>query len=161
MVQPPDRPHPQLTELEQRIAWFFDHPEFDHCVVVDPESQSIIRFRIPLKSMRGFRSPKLGRVMEIELTPDEAIDGEEILLKMGFESPTQRKGNFDGRRNCIFPQFTKKTLGAKEAARDVVKIMETVFKVGHAWLWTFHVNDPDQWPDPLPKPTPWPPVEAT
>lgn len=150
-------PHPQLAELEQRIAAFIENPKQELCVIVEPESQSIVRFRIPLKSMRGFRSAKLGRVMDVELTPEEA-EREDVLLKLGFEHVGQRKANFDGQRNCVFPRFTKSTTNAKQAARDVVTIMEDVFRVGtHAWLWPFHVDDPDQWPDPLPKPKPWPP----
>jgi hypothetical protein len=157
MEQPQDQTHPQLAELEQRIAWFIDHPEFEQCVVVEPESQSIVRFHIPLKSMRGFREARLGRIMEVELTPDEAVR-EDVILKIGFERSRERKGTFDGKRNCVFPQFTKPAKRAKDAAKDVLRVMEEVFQVGHAWLWTFQVDDPDQWPDPLPKPNPWPPV---
>ena len=149
--------HPQLAELEQRIAWFIDHPEFEQCVVVEPESQSIVHFHIPLRSRRSFREPRLGRIMEVELTPDEAVR-EDVLLKIGFEEAGQRKGTFEGTRNCVFPRFTKPAMKAKLAARDVIRVMEEVFLVGDgAWLWTFHVNDPNQWPDPLPKPNPWPP----
>jgi hypothetical protein len=153
-------PHPQLVEIEQRIAWFIAHPEFDHCVIVEPISQSSVHFKIPLKSMRGFRSERYGRIMHVELTPDEAIH-EDVMLKMGFESLTQRKGSYNGERNCVFPQFTKPALAAKQAAKDVIRIMEDVFGlVGHPWLWTFHVDDPNQWPDPLPKPDPWPPTSV-
>ena len=151
-------PHPQLAELEQRIAWFIENPKQELCVIVEPETQSIVRFRIPLKSMRGFRSAKLGRLMDVELTPEEA-EREDVLLAIGFERIGERKANFDGLRNQVFPRFSKPTTSAKEAARDVLRIMEEVFRVGEAaWLWTFHVDDPDQWPDPLPKPHPWPPV---
>ena len=153
-----DRPHPQLRELEQRIAYFIENPQFEECVVIEPESQSMVRFKIPLKSMRGFRSVKYGRVMEVELTPDEAVR-EDVLLKIGFEASGRRKGNFEGERNCVFPHFTKSTKEARQAARDVVRVMEDVFLLGdEPWLWTFHLDDPDQWPDPLPKPDPWPPV---
>lgn len=151
-----DRPHPQLAELERRIAWFIDHPEYEQCVVVEPESQSIVRFHIPLKSMRGYRSEKYGRIMEVELTPDEAVR-EEVMRKIGFEKSGQRKGTFNGERNCVFPRFTKQAMKPKQAAKDVLRVMEDVFQVGHAWLWTFHVDDPNQWPDPLPKPEKWPP----
>ena len=150
--------HPQLVELEQRIAWFLAHPEHDQCVVVEPESQSIVRFRIPLKSMRGYRDEKLGRIMEVELTPDEAAAGEPILRKMGFEPHGHRKGTFDGTRNCIFPEFVKPTTTARLAARDVARIFDEVFGVGDRWLWTFHEDDPNQWPDPLPRPAVWPPA---
>lgn len=160
MDQPPDREHPQLAELEQRIAWFIDHPEFEQCVIVEPESQSIVRFHIPLKTMRGFRSEKFGRVMEVELTPDEAVL-EEVMLKIGFAMAGTRKATFEGARNQVFPRFTKPAMKAKIAARDVVRVMEEVFQVGHAWLWTFQIDDPNQWPDPLPKPTPWPPDAAS
>ena len=152
-----DTAHPQLVELEQRIGWFLAHPQFDCCVVVEPQSQSIVRFRIPLKSMRGYRDEKLGRIMEVELTPDEAVAGEAILKKMGFEPHGHRKGTWDGTRNCVFPEFIKPTTHARQAASDVARIMDEVFGTGDAWLWTFHVDDPNQWPDPLPKPWPWPP----
>lgn len=149
--------HPQLAELEKRIAWFIDHPEHDCCVIVDPESQSIVRFRIPLKSMRGHRSAKYGRIMEVELTPPEA-EREELMLKFGFAHVGQRKGTFDGERNCIFPRFAKETKRSKDAAEDVVKVMCNVFLPGETpWLWTFHVDDPNQWPEPLPRPEVWPP----
>jgi hypothetical protein len=152
-----DQRHPQLPELEQRIAWFLDNPQFEQCVVVEPESQSIVRFHIPLKSKRGFREPKLGRIMEVELTPAE-VEREDVLLRIGFEEAGQRKGTFDGERNCVFPRFTRPAMKAKVAAGEVVRVMEEVFLVGEgAWLWTFHIDDPDQWPDPLPKPRRWPP----
>src|ERR1700710_1790946 len=106
MSESPDRPHPQLAELEQRIAWFLAHPEFEQCVVVEPESQSVVRFNIPLKSLRGYRAAHLGRSMEGELTPDEAIR-EDVMRKIGFELSGRRKGNFNGERNCVFPQFSK------------------------------------------------------
>jgi hypothetical protein len=155
-----DQQHPQLAELEQRIAWFIDHPEFEQCVVVEPESQSIVRFHIPLKSLRGFRSAKLGRVMEVELTPAEAIR-EDVMLKIGFERSGQRKGTFNDKRNRVFPQFTKEAKRAKDAARDVLRVMEEVFLLGESpWLWTFQIDDPNQWPDPLPKPKVWPPKRA-
>jgi hypothetical protein len=152
-----DSAHPQLAEIEQRIAWFIDHPEFEQCVIVEPDSQSIVRFHIPLKTMRGFRSEKYGRIMEVELTPDEATR-EDVMLKIGFELAGTRKATFDGARNQVFPRFTKPAMKAKHAARDVLRVMEEVFQVGHAWLWTFKVDDPNQWPDPLPKPKPWPPM---
>ncbi len=148
--------HPQLAELETKIAYFLSHPEFDECVVVEPETQSIVRLPIPLKTKRGFRSEKFGRLMEVELTPEEALR-EDIMFKIGFERAGQRKGTFDGERNCIFPQFSKETKRAKQAAHDIVQVMQDVFLLGDAWLWTFHVNDPNQWPDPLPKPEIWPP----
>ena len=153
-----DGPHPQLIEIEQRIAWFLANPKFELCVIVEPESQSIVRFHIPTKSLRGYRDEKYGRRMAVELTPDEAVAGEAILTKMGFEQVGQRKGTFDGARNQVFPQFEKQTTTARVAARDVLKVMDEVFGVGDAWLWTFHVDDPDQWPDPLPKPAVWPPA---
>ena len=84
--------HPQLAEIEQRMAWFLDHPEFDLCVVVEPESQSIVRIRIPLKTKRGFRSPRYGRELDVELTPDETVR-EQVLYDLGFESFGERKGN--------------------------------------------------------------------
>lgn len=154
-----DTAHPQLVELEQRIAWFLAHPEHDCCVVIEPESQSAVRLRIPLKSMRGFRSEKLGRIMEVELTPEE-VDrgGEAALIKIGFEPHGGRKGTFDGIRNSYFPEFIKPTESARLTARDVARVMDEVYRVGDAWLWTFHVDDPNQWPDPLPKPSPWPPA---
>lgn len=152
--------HPQLAELEKRIAWFLDHPEHELCVVVDPDSQSIVRFHIPLKSMRGHRDARYGRVMEVELTPIEA-EREELMTQIGFEASGQRKGTFDGERNCIFPRFTKSTTRAKQAAQDVIKVMRNVFLPGETpWLWTFHTDDPNQWPDPLPRPDIWPPVEG-
>lgn len=149
--------HPQLTELETRIAYFLAHPEHELCVVVDPESQSIVRFHIPLKTKRGYRSEKFGRIMEVELTPEEAVR-EEIMFKIGFEEDGQRKGTFQGERNCVFPRFTKETKHAKQAALDVVRVMEEVFGLDTPWLWTFHVDDPNQWPDPLPRPAVWPPA---
>lgn len=154
-----DLAHPQLLELERRIVWFVDHPEFERCVIVEPDSQSIVRFNIPVKTLRGFRSPKFGRSMDLELTPDEAIDGEAKLRKLGFEPHGHRKGTFDGTRNAIFPHFTKQVGKAKQAASDVADVMEDVFALGAApWLWTFNVDDPDQWPVPLPRPVPWPPA---
>ena len=155
-----DRPHPQLIEIEQRLAYFLANPKHELCVIVEPESQSIIRLHIPTKSLRGYRDEKYGRRMAVELTPDEAIAGEPILLKMGFEQTGQRKGTFEGARNQIFPQFEKQTTTARLAARDVIKVMEEVFGREEAWLWTFHVDDPNQWPDPLPKPDPWPPTAS-
>ena len=153
--------HPQLAHLEQRIAYFLANPQFEQCVVVEPLSQSIVRFHIPLKSKRGFRSVHLGRIMEVKLTPEEAIREDEMYTN-GFKSSGQRKGTFDGERNCIFPQFTKETKNAKEAALDVVRVMRDVFLLGDSpWLWTFHVDDPNQWPDPLPKPDLWPPEEKS
>lgn len=149
--------HPQLRELEKRIAYFIDHPEHELCVVVDPESQSIVRFSIPLKSMRGHRAPELGRIMEVELTPTEA-EREDVMFKIGFERAGQRKGTFDGERNCVFPRFTKATKLPKQAALDVARLMDEVFGLGTPWLWTFHVDDPNQWPDPLPRPSVWPPA---
>lgn len=155
-----DGPHPQRIELEQRIAWFLANPKHELCVVVEPESQSIVRFHIPLKTLRGYRDEKYGRIMEVELTPDEVERGEPVLTKLGFEHVGDRKGTFDGLRNQVFPRFEKPTTHARNAAGDVLRIMDEVFGVGDAWLWTFHVDDPDQWPDPLPKPDPWPPTAA-
>jgi hypothetical protein len=153
-----ERPHPQRVELEQRIGWFIANPQFELCVVVEPVSQSIIRLAIPHDSKRGFRSPKLGRIMQVELTPDEAVR-EEVLLKIGFESAGRRKGNWQGERNCIFPHYTKLAMHGRRASQDVLRVMQDVFLLGDcAWLWTFHVDDPDQWPDPLPRPDPWPPL---
>jgi hypothetical protein len=150
--------HPQLAELEQRIAWFIANPEYELCVVVEPESQSIVRFHIPLKSLRGYRSPQYGRIMEVELTPDEAVR-EDLMFKIGFERHGHRKGTFDGTRNCVFPCFTKETKHPKQASLDVARIMVDVFALGDSpWLWTFNVDDPNQWPDPLPRPEVWPPV---
>jgi hypothetical protein len=149
--------HPQLAELEARISYFLAHPEFELCVVVDPESQSIVRFHIPLRTKRGFRSEKFGRIMEVELTPEEA-EREEILIKIGFKPSGQRKGTFQGERNCIFPHFAKETKHPKQAALDVLRVMEEVFGLQTPWLWTFHVDDPNQWPDPLPRPQFWPPA---
>ena len=153
-----DGTHPQLVELERKIAWFLANPKHELCVVVEPESQSIVRFHIPLKTLRGYRDEKFGRVMAVELTPDEAIAGEPLLLKLGFERVGQRKGTFDGTRNSVFPQFEKPTTTARLATRDVLNVMDVAFGVGDRWLWTFHVDDPDQWPDPLPKPAVWPPA---
>ncbi|MFT3787382.1 MAG: hypothetical protein QM770_14650 [Tepidisphaeraceae bacterium] len=153
-----DFPHPQLRELEKKIAYFLENPQFEECIVIEPDSQSMVRFHIPLKSKRGFRSVKLGRVMEVELTPAEA-ERADVLLKIGFEESGRRKGNFEGERNCVFPRFTKPTSDARQAAHDVVRVMEEAFGLGESpWLWTFHLNDPDQWPSPLPKPDPWPPA---
>jgi hypothetical protein len=153
-----DRTHPQRVELEQRIHWFITHPEHELCVVVEPESQSIVRFHIPLKSKRGYRSADLGRIMHVELTPDEAVR-EDVLLKIGFESSGRSKRTWQGERNCIFPQFTKQAMHARRAAEDVLRVMEEVYLLGPcAWLWTSHVDDPDQWPDPLPRPAVWPPA---
>jgi hypothetical protein len=150
-------PHPQRVELETRISWFIAHPEHELCVVVEPESQSIVRFYIPLHTKRGFRDAKLGRIMKVELTPDE-VEREPILLKMGFENSGRRKGNWQGERNCIFPHYTKQADHGRKAAAEVIRIMQEVFLLGDTpWLWTFHTDDPDQWPDPLPKPDPWPP----
>lgn len=151
-----DFTHPQLIEIERRIAWFLANPQFEQCVIVEPESQSMVRLHIPLKTLRGFRSEKFGRVMEVELTPDEAVR-EDIMLKIGFVSAGERKGTFDGVRNSVFPKFTKPTTSARQAAKDVLRVMQEVFQIGDAWLWTFEVDDPNQWPDPLPKPVPWPP----
>ena len=153
-----DHAHPQLLALERRIGWFLAHPEHELCVVVEPESQSIVRFSIPLKSMRGYRSEKLGRVMIVELTPDEADAGAPILRRLGLQQTGQRKATFDGERNRVFPRYEKATFSAREAARETIAIMQDVFGTGDAWLWTFHLDDPNQWPDPLPKPDPWPPV---
>lgn len=149
--------HPQLAEIEKRIAWFIEHPQHELCVIVEPDSQSIIRFHIPLKALRGYRHANQGRIMEVELTPAEA-EREETMLKIGFARSGQRKGTFDGERNQVFPLFTKQTTNAKRAAKDVLRVMQEVYLIGDAWLWTFHMDDPNQWPDPLPKPVPWPPV---
>jgi len=150
--------HPQLVMLEQRIGYFVAHPEYELCVVVEPESQSIVRFHIPLKSKRGYRSADQGRIMEVELTPDEAVRAD-ILLKMGFEASGRRKRTWQGEHNRIFPHFTKKITHGKRTASDVIRIMQEVFEVGETpWLWTFEIDDPNQWPDPLPRPEIWPPV---
>ncbi len=155
-----DRPHPQLAELERQIAWFIAHPEFDRCVVAEPESASMIWFDLPLKSKRGFRSASLGRIMHVELTPDEAVR-EELMLKIGFEPDGRRKGNYDGLRNQIFPHYAKPAMHAKQAASDVIRVMTEVFALGEEpWLWTFNSEDADEWPNPLPKPAVWPPPDV-
>lgn len=75
---------------------------------------------------------------------------------MGF-SRTARKTYHFMRGKMSIPLIEARFLSVDDGAVWCLAALQDVHGIGQSWLWITDLGF-DDWPDPLPKPEPWPPA---
>jgi hypothetical protein len=85
----------------------------------------------------------------------ETPDRESLARSLGFEIKKRTAHHpFKGALELSYAE--KRFHDAEQGAEACLEWLQHAAKLGQSWLWITNLSY-DEWPDPLPKPTRWPP----
>jgi len=144
--------HPQLAELTNYLVRMLDRTGSDYVVVQDPERNTRVDF---LFNPAGEPSMRL-----ILTNPKNSEVSAAKKLGLPEPEPCEYIERYGANKGNTVRQlwYWCPVLRLSDSAALSLAIMSEVYGTrADAWLWITDIYEPDEWPDPLPKPEVWPP----